>query len=78
MRYLPVAAPAFAGRWLGAGSDAPLEELIVDAPVVFFDRRDEFQDAFVRGLTGGRPASARRHYVPTSEGFVDAVATGMG
>lgn len=78
MRYLPVAAPAFARRWFGGGSEVPLEEAIVDAPVVFFDRRDEFQDAFVRRLTGGRPASARRHYVPTSEGFVDAVAGGMG
>ncbi|MFF7262610.1 LysR family transcriptional regulator ArgP [Streptomyces sp. NPDC008159] len=78
MRYLPVAAPAFARRWFGVGSEVPLEEVIVDAPVVFFDRRDEFQDAFVRRLTGGRPASARRHYVPTSEGFVDAVVGGMG
>ncbi|WP_338900042.1 LysR family transcriptional regulator ArgP [Streptomyces sp. TG1A-60] len=78
MRYVPVAAPAFARRWLGAGSDVPLKEAIVDAPVVFFDRRDEFQDTFVRALTRGRPASARRHYVPTSEGFVDAVVTGMG
>ncbi len=102
MRYLPVAAPAFAERWLGfgagvppkagagvptkagaggptkVGSRVPLNDLIVDAPVVFFDRRDEFQDAFVRGLAGGRPAGARRHYVPTSEGFVDAVVAGMG
>lgn len=78
MRYLPVAAPAFARRWFGVASEVPLEEVIVDAPVVFFDRRDEFQDAFVRRVTGGRPASARRHYVPTSEGFVDAVVGGMG
>ncbi|MFF6783556.1 ArgP/LysG family DNA-binding transcriptional regulator [Streptomyces sp. NPDC012510] len=78
MRYRPCAAPAFAGRWLGVGSGVPLEDVIADAPVVFFDRRDEFQDAFVRGLTRGRPASSRRHYVPTSEGFVDAVAAGMG
>lgn len=78
MRYLPAAAPAFARRWLGVGSDVPLEDVIVDAPVVFFDRLDEFQDVFARRLTGGRPASARRHYVPTSEGFVDAVVSGMG
>ncbi|BBC29239.1 Chromosome replication initiation inhibitor protein [Streptomyces graminofaciens] len=78
MRYLPVAAPAFAERWLGRGSGRPLDEVIADAPVVFFDRRDEFQDTFVRELTRGRPAGARRHYVPTSEGFVDAVAAGMG
>ena len=46
---------------------------------MFFDRRDDFQDAFVRRLTRGRPARVRRrHYVPTSEGFVDAVVAGMG
>ncbi|MBE4737453.1 MULTISPECIES: LysR family transcriptional regulator ArgP [Streptomyces] len=78
MRYRPCAAPAFAERWLGFGSGTPLKELIADAPVVFFDRRDEFQDAFVRRLTRGRSAAPRRHYVPTSEGFVDAVAAGMG
>ncbi|MGJ5832167.1 LysR family transcriptional regulator ArgP [Streptomyces ossamyceticus] len=78
MRYLPVAAPTFARRWFGVASEVPLEQVIVDAPVVFFDRRDAFQDAFVRRVTGGRPASALRHYVPTSEGFVDAVVGGMG
>lgn len=78
MRYVPCAAPAFAERWLGVGSGVRLQEVIVDAPVVFFDRRDEFQNAFVRRLTRGRPAGARRHYVPTSEGFVDAVVAGMG
>ncbi|MFJ9586089.1 LysR family transcriptional regulator ArgP [Streptomyces acidicola] len=78
MRYLPVAAPAFARRWLGAGSDVPLREVIADAPVVAFDRRDDFQDAFVRRLRRGHRASAQRHFVPTSEGFVDAVAAGMG
>lgn len=78
IRYVPCAAPAFAERWLGVGSGVRLKEMIADAPVVCFDRLDEFQDAFVRGLTDGRPASARRHYVPTSEGFIDAVVAGMG
>ncbi|MFE7763245.1 LysR family transcriptional regulator ArgP [Streptomyces sp. NPDC057438] len=78
MRYLPCASPGFAERWLGAGTDVPLEDVITDAPVVFFDRRDDFQNVFVRRLTRGRPAGARRHYVPTSEGFADAVASGMG
>ncbi|QFQ95140.1 LysR family transcriptional regulator ArgP [Streptomyces phaeolivaceus] len=78
LRYLPCATPAFAERWLGAGSGVPLEDVIADAPVVFFDRRDDLQNAFVRRLTRGRPAGVRRHHVPTSEGFVEAVAAGMG
>ncbi|GAB2888135.1 LysR family transcriptional regulator ArgP [Streptomyces deserti] len=76
MRYLPVANPDFAARHL---RDGPLREVLAEAPVVVFDRRDDFQDGFVRRLTRGRgEASARRHYVPTSEGFVEAVAAGMG
>jgi LysR family transcriptional regulator (chromosome initiation inhibitor) len=75
MRYLPVAAPEFAARHLGG----PLREVLAQAPVVVFDRRDDFQDGFVRRLRRGRGgASGVRHYVPTSEGFVEAVAAGLG
>lgn len=49
MRYLPVASPGFADRWLGPREDTALRELIADAPVIGFDRRDDLQDAFVRG-----------------------------
>ncbi|MFD4506867.1 LysR family transcriptional regulator ArgP [Streptomyces sp. NPDC058457] len=73
MRYLPVAAPEFASAHLtGALPDA-----LAAAPVIVFDRVDDFQDGFVRRL-GGAGASVQRHYVPTSEGFVDAVTAGMG
>ncbi|MEV5955697.1 LysR family transcriptional regulator ArgP [Streptomyces sp. NPDC051987] len=73
MRYLPVAAPEFAAdRLAGALPDA-----LAAAPVIVFDRVDDFQDGFVRRL-GGAAASALRHYVPTSEGFVDAVTAGLG
>lgn len=78
MRYVPTASPGFAERWFGAGTDASLRELVADAPVVAFDRIDDLQDDFVRGLRGGPGASALRHFVPTSEGFVAAVAAGMG
>ncbi|GGQ53364.1 LysR family transcriptional regulator ArgP [Streptomyces althioticus] len=75
MRYLPVAHPEFAAELLRE----PLEESVAAAPVVVFDRRDDFQDGFVRRLTGGRTgASALRHHVPTSEGFAEAVAAGLG
>ncbi len=75
MRYLPVAHPEFAAELLAE----PLEESVAAAPVVVFDRRDDFQDGFVRRLTGGRTgASTLRHFVPTSEGFAEAVAAGLG
>ncbi|MFD0313022.1 LysR family transcriptional regulator ArgP [Streptomyces flavalbus] len=75
MRYLPVANPDYAARHLTGA----LAEALLTAPVVVFDQRDDFQDGFVRRLTHGRAAaSTRRHYVPTSEGFAEAVASGMG
>lgn len=75
-RYLPVANPQFAARHLYAG---PLERRLSDTPVVVFDRRDELQDRFVRSLTADGPGASRlRHYVPTSEGFCDAVVAGLG
>ncbi|MHB9864040.1 LysR family transcriptional regulator ArgP [Streptomyces sp. YIM S03343] len=75
LRYLPVASPSFAAAYL----DVPLHEALTTAPVVAFDRKDDFQDAFVRALRGGRgAASAARHHVPTSEGYVAAVAAGLG
>ncbi|MFI8951636.1 LysR family transcriptional regulator ArgP [Streptomyces sp. NPDC053750] len=73
MRYVPCAEPGFAARHL----DGPLREVLVEAPVMVFDRQDDFQDGFVRRLGRGG-ASAARHYVPTSEGFVEAVAAGLG
>lgn len=75
MRYFAVASPEFVDRHL----DGPLREALADAPTVAFDRRDTYQDRFVRSLRRGRgDASPTRHYVPTSEGFVEAVTLGLG
>ncbi|WP_431039312.1 LysR family transcriptional regulator ArgP [Streptomyces sp. P6-2-1] len=75
-RYLPAASPDFVTRHL---ADGPLQERLPGAPVIVFDRRDELQDRFVRSLVPGAPgAGPFRHYVPTSEGFCDAVAAGLG
>ncbi|MFC9913499.1 LysR family transcriptional regulator ArgP [Streptomyces sp. NPDC059862] len=75
MRYVAVARPDFAGRHL----DGELRETLAQAPVVVFDRRDDLQDGFVRRLRRGRGgASPVRHFVPTSDGFVEAVAAGLG
>ncbi|MFE9643537.1 LysR family transcriptional regulator ArgP [Streptomyces sp. NPDC006365] len=79
MSYVPAASPGFAARWLGDGLGPSLRDALADAPVVSFDRRDDLQDGFVRRLRRGRDgASSMRHFVPTSEGFVEAVAAGMG
>jgi LysR family transcriptional regulator (chromosome initiation inhibitor) len=88
MRYRAMANPDFYSRHLGHG---PLHHTLPRAPLVVFDRKDDLQDRFLRDLAqrtelpasdddaelvaGGAPP---RHYVPTSEGFVDAVAAGLG
>lgn len=80
-RYLPVARPGFAARHIPeAGSAAAVGRALERAPVIVFDRRDVLQDMFVRSLTGDPDAGAGRlrHHVPTSEGFRDAVAAGLG
>ncbi|NEB90873.1 ArgP/LysG family DNA-binding transcriptional regulator [Streptomyces bauhiniae] len=73
LRYLPVAAPELAAR-LPSG---PLADALGALPVMVFDDKDDLQDAFVRGL-GGIGAGPVRHYVPTSEGFAESVARGLG
>ncbi|MDQ0681634.1 MULTISPECIES: LysR family transcriptional regulator ArgP [Streptomyces] len=76
MRYLAAASPEFAARHL---ADGPLRETLPRAPVMTLDRSDDLQDAFVRGLRrGAGGASALRHAVPTSEGFVASVVAGFG
>ncbi|TXJ76131.1 LysR family transcriptional regulator ArgP [Streptomyces lavendulae] len=74
MRYLPVAEPEFARARIAG---RPLPDALATEPVIVFDRKDDFQDGYVRRL-GGASAAPRRHYVPTSEGFLDAVAAGLG
>jgi LysR family transcriptional regulator (chromosome initiation inhibitor) len=75
LRYLAAASPEFAERHLGGS----LREALARAPVMTFDRSDDLQDAFVRALRRTRAgASAVRHYVPTSEGFLSAVTAGLG
>ncbi|MER5951438.1 LysR family transcriptional regulator ArgP [Streptomyces sp. NPDC001904] len=75
MRYLAAASPDFARRHL----EGSLADALTTAPVMTFDRSDDLQDAFVRGLRRGRGAASRvRHAVPTSEGFVESVVLGLG
>ncbi|HEX4721962.1 MAG TPA: LysR family transcriptional regulator ArgP [Pseudonocardiaceae bacterium] len=74
MRYLPVASPGYLDQW----SHTALPTLVSEAPVVVFDRDDDIQDRFARAVTRRGGASGARHYVPSTEGFRDAVVGGMG
>jgi LysR family transcriptional regulator (chromosome initiation inhibitor) len=76
MRYRATASPDYVERWLASG---PIEQTLPAAPMLVFDRNDELQDRFLSTLTG-RPGNREqtRHLIPTSEGFLDAVARGIG
>jgi LysR family transcriptional regulator (chromosome initiation inhibitor) len=74
MRYRAVSSPAFADRW---GLRDPALARLAEAPVVFFDRNDDLQSAFVRARTG-ESWSGPRHYIPTSDDFARAVTLGFG
>ncbi|MFJ7214845.1 LysR family transcriptional regulator ArgP [Amycolatopsis sp. NPDC098790] len=75
MRYRAMASPGFIERWLSAD---PLPASLPQAPVILFDRKDDLQDRFLRGLTRRRTFTLVRHYIPASESFADAVAAGLG
>lgn len=74
MRYRAIASPEFAARYFDAGVDAAA---LARAPMIVFNRKDELQWRFVRRVTRAR-LSPPVHYLPTSSGFVDAAARGLG
>ena len=85
MRYRAVATPDFVRRWLpsplpdGAGDTPDTSDLgvaLAAAPVVIFNRKDDLQDAFLRGV--GAPTSGPRHYLPATDAFLYAVESGLG
>lgn len=74
MRYRAIAAPDFAERYFGAGVDAAA---LAQAPMIVFNRKDELQWRFMRRITRAR-LKPPVHYLPTSTGFVEAAARGLG
>jgi LysR family transcriptional regulator (chromosome initiation inhibitor) len=92
MRYRAVASPRFVEAWLGgvagsaglglagpesAGTAGPDLAGLDTAPMVNFDRRDDLQHRFLRGI-GGRATDVPRHHIPTSADFARAVVLGLG
>jgi len=74
MRYYAIAAPAFVARHFAAGLDAAT---LAQAPMLVFNRKDGLQARFTRRITRTR-LDPPIHYLPTSTGFVDAAARGLG
>jgi LysR family transcriptional regulator, chromosome initiation inhibitor len=74
MRYLPIASAAFVSRHFGRGFDAAS---LGSAPLVVFNRKDDLQWRLIRKVTRAR-VTPPVHYLPTSVGFLDAAALGLG
>ena len=74
MRYRPMAAAGFVGRWFPAG---PTPEALARAPVVVFDRKDDLQRRYLRGRVADE-ARPPTHYVPSTADFLTAVRGGLG
>ncbi|MFI6833300.1 LysR family transcriptional regulator ArgP [Kribbella sp. NPDC050241] len=74
MRYLPVATPEYAERWL-AGK--PLADALAEAPMVIFNAKDVLQHRLIRKVTRRR-MDPPAHAVPAPGAFHQAVRIGLG
>lgn len=73
-RYHAVASPEFVSVHFTEGLTA---ESLASAPVVDFDRQDDFQARFIRRVTRAS-FEPPRHFIPSSAEFVRAIELGMG
>ncbi|MER5333170.1 LysR family transcriptional regulator ArgP [Micromonospora sp. NPDC002717] len=74
MRYVALAGTGFAARHF---PDGPTEAALATAPMMAFDRKDQLQHRFARTVTRRRIAPPV-HYVPSFDGFNEAVRLGLG
>lgn len=74
MTYRAVATPAFVARWFSQGVDAAS---LAVAPLVDFDRSDQLQTRYLRGVSRAE-LHPPRHFVPASADFALAVRLGLG
>ena len=75
MRYLPVCTPDFAAPLVSPA--ARRRTTLAAAPVIVFDRKDDLQDRYLRGVSR-KTLQPPRHYVPAAHEFGEAIRWGMG
>jgi len=74
LRYLPTASPAFMQKWF---ADGVTTESLTRAPCLTFNQKDNLQNTWTQAQFGAR-LSPPSHFLPSSHGFVDAAAAGLG
>lgn len=75
LRYVACASPAFVARHLASGVDAAA---LAQAPCLTFNHKDRLQDQWVESLQLGGPVAPPRHWLPSTQAFIDASAAGLG
>lgn len=74
LRYLPTASPNFVRQWFAEGVSA---KSLSRAPCLTFNRKDNLQKTWIMARTGSR-ISPPSHFLPSSQGFVEAAIAGLG
>jgi DNA-binding transcriptional LysR family regulator len=75
LRYRVTASPAFMQRHFAAGVDAAA---LASAPCLVFNRQDRLQDRWMTQQLGGAVVAPPRHWLPSTQGFIDAARAGLG
>lgn len=74
LRYVATASPAFASRWFPGGVTA---KAMAVAPALTFDRKDALQARWMQAVFG-EALNVPTHWLPSSQGFVEAALAGLG
>lgn len=75
MHYHFVATPAFCQQWFKNGVNC---ESIRLAPALIFNPKDGMHTDYIQKNFGLNIAQYPHHFIPSSHGFVDAIAMGLG
>ncbi|MFC4160999.1 LysR family transcriptional regulator ArgP [Chitinimonas lacunae] len=75
LRYLCVAAPAFARRYFPRGLD---RSTLLKAPALVYDRKDKLHNAYLAQEFGIGAEAYPFHLVPSSQAFVDLARLAFG
>jgi LysR family transcriptional regulator (chromosome initiation inhibitor) len=75
LRYRATASPAFVARHFAAGVDAAS---LAVAPCLVFNRQDRLQHRWIAQRLAGPAPAPPCHWLPSSQGFVDAARAGLG
>jgi len=74
LRYHATASPDFVARHFAKGVTP---EAIINAPALTFNQKDRLQSRWI-GQTLGEDLAFPTHWLPSTQGFVDASLSGMG